>query len=962
MSEIPATPRSRRKWLLRLAALALTVMAFLALLTWFFATPLMENVLLPAAAHRMLHANIDTTGLDIYPILKADTVQFSDFKTPNAPVLSISNLEAPWRWPARDGRYIDSFSASDATLQIQSGDTMESNLGFVIGLLNAPSSGIDPMPYIPRTIDIAQIKAGIYLQDWHTRLQGLALAASIDAIDRAHLRLYANDAAIEWRNPLSNAVESSSFELSSASVTGTPAGYEAQLELHAPDLADITLAARMADEGAMHIDVPAATLYPAYWRGLAAGLTGLDLQFDPIQIEGAAFEGSKQGATWENWTAQAGLHTPHFSLAVPEIAAAEGPLSISLSGSQEEALHATVSASFGEGQHLSLSSEGKDPISWSATSEGIPAVWLAPAAARVNNAVLNQFIQESHLALNAAGTWTSGTLKGNAELNFTQAGRALKPLVLNFERGADHFEAALESRQEDALLRLALRQQQDSGMLVEASATALPIAAWWPQPLPLGLDGLITASVSADFTDVGNVPWQATLQSDRIGSTATGWPESMPLQASLTGAIETPGTVRVSGEAAFGGGNMLKLEDTRYAAGTLTTSLECAIYLEDWAAFGGVPDLYGDLVVQASLQAAGEQLTGNFTATAERLGHGDFALPYRSAITLQSQATWNTATRAGVLNELQMALPPGTAISSASVDLNPLETGYDIAMKATRIESDLAQLAKLGYAESAEGTFNADLPLLHAGGGELRVEATGIAITAATLFLSDGGPRFFDLSLSGAGNYAPGEQITGALQASRVESGGARITAISGTWNFGDAGLKFSPLNATLFGGAVEASAVLQPLTEGLPITFNATFENVDLAAFTTEMKPPDVNLTGIVRGTVQVAIAAGQLTLFEAHLEANEGVTINRDMVESILLSQQFGGVTGAAVTRTLRKVLGDEPQRPFDSAAMDLTLEDGRITGDARLESESLGLTVDIKADPKAILEALRARQQNP
>ncbi len=82
--------------------------------------------------------------------------------------------------------------------------------------------------------------------------------------------------------------------------------------------------------------------------------------------------------------------------------------------------------------------------------------------------------------------------------------------------------------------------------------------------------------------------------------------------------------------------------------------------------------------------------------------------------------------------------------------------------------------------------------------------------------------------------------------------------------------------------------------------------------------------------------------------------------MVEQILLSQQVAGVTGGkTLGKVVQKVIGEGEQRPFDRATMDLGFEGGRITGQARLESEQLNLTIDIKADPEALLEALRIQQ---
>ena len=95
--------------------------------------------------------------------------------------------------------------------------------------------------------------------------------------------------------------------------------------------------------------------------------------------------------------------------------------------------------------------------------------------------------------------------------------------------------------------------------------------------------------------------------------------------------------------------------------------------------------------------------------------------------------------------------------------------------------------------------------------------------------------------------------------------------------------------------------------------------------------------------------------------LESTENFSMNRDMVEQLLLNQYMDDVTGGRqMGRMIQSVLGKKAQTAFDCARLTLGLEEERIAGVALLESKSLNLTVDIKADPPALLEALRVRQE--
>jgi hypothetical protein len=120
--------------------------------------------------------------------------------------------------------------------------------------------------------------------------------------------------------------------------------------------------------------------------------------------------------------------------------------------------------------------------------------------------------------------------------------------------------------------------------------------------------------------------------------------------------------------------------------------------------------------------------------------------------------------------------------------------------------------------------------------------------------------------------------------------------------------------------------------------------------------------LTGIVRGEMFCVLTPSQLRDFSLMLESTENFSMNRDMVEQLLLNQYMNDVTGSRqVSRMLQSVLGKKPQTAFDRAQIKLGLEESRIAGTALLESKSLNLTVDIKADPPALLEALRIRQEH-
>ncbi|HQL95349.1 MAG TPA: AsmA-like C-terminal region-containing protein, partial [Candidatus Hydrogenedentes bacterium] len=187
---------------------------------------------------------------------------------------------------------------------------------------------------------------------------------------------------------------------------------------------------------------------------------------------------------------------------------------------------------------------------------------------------------------------------------------------------------------------------------------------------------------------------------------------------------------------------------------------------------------------------------------------------------------------------------------------------------------------------------------------------------------------------------------------------GTRWSALAGKTRLDRGVVLLEEAAAAVFGGSVGMTGSAALVEPGMPLKADMTVSDVDLSVFTQEFKPPSVVLTGRLSGTADLLVRGGKLADLHVDLTASSGFSLNKDMVEQLLTSQYVTGMTGGKqVSDVVRDVLGDAPQRPFDAARITLGLRDGRIEGVARLESRTLNLTMDIKADPEALLEALRA-----
>ncbi len=289
----------------------------------------------------------------------------------------------------------------------------------------------------------------------------------------------------------------------------------------------------------------------------------------------------------------------------------------------------------------------------------------------------------------------------------------------------------------------------------------------------------------------------------------------------------------------------------------------------------------------------------------------------------------------------------------------------EVTLSGLHTESGLAPVVSKGFLDAATGEATLDLESLWVSGAQVTGGTGAFSVELAEATRPGAVARLQGIHaemafLVRSENSTPVLQGTGSIAGDLLEAGGVKLRAINGALRGEGRRLHVENLTSDLLGGRLVARAEIGVLEAGLPVHIFADLHDVDLGLFTEEFEPPSVVLTGKVSGNGAIQLSPSGFEDFEAQLTAEKGITLNRGMVEQILLSQQVAGVTGGkTLGKVVQKVIGEGEQRPFDRATMDLGFEGGRITGQARLESEQLNLTIDIKADPEALLEALRIQQ---
>ena len=536
----------------------------------------------------------------------------------------------------------------------------------------------------------------------------------------------------------------------------------------------------------------------------------------------------------------------------------------------------------------------------------------------------------------AAAPWFFGDVRldsapAGKDVRFAATARvnALPPVLLRWEDGKD-------------------------GFLLGAS-----VDQWTPGQL---------AAASPLFAAAQVLPFASVSLDARLGPTAAGWAFSgtgrLEPRAGDDGVLtlETDGTWAggvLSGRARMvqGEGTALALNGVRYApaTGRGEAAVTGPVDLAHFAKQAGFGDLWGTCTVDARVRrdAAGAVIADPLTLSFETLGYGGLGIPYGTPLVLSlpvrrdAEGVW--------AGPVEASLGAGTSFRAARVSWD----GQGLSLVDGVFETDGAPLASKGWLGAAEGRATARCASL-AWPVSAAPQTVEYEAAFARLDLPAGWGTVKGLGARGQLNWDGGGAAgSGTLSADEATVAGATLRGLAATVRLYGAGVALEQTAFGLFGGTVTGDARVAPLAPGLPGSFSVAVEQVDLAVFTEEYKPPSTRLTGKVGGRVSASLDVNGLTALDVDLKSDGPLTMNRELVERLLASEYLQGMSGGKrVEQVLRDVVGDAPEIPFSGAAVKLGLDAGRIAGTARLESAKLNLTLDIKADPGALLEALRAR----
>ncbi len=75
----------------------------------------------------------------------------------------------------------------------------ERNHDFVLDLLNAPATGFDPMPYVPRAITVSALALGIETEFASLRLDNLEASSTVDSLTQSRWIVQGEQVTGSWR-------------------------------------------------------------------------------------------------------------------------------------------------------------------------------------------------------------------------------------------------------------------------------------------------------------------------------------------------------------------------------------------------------------------------------------------------------------------------------------------------------------------------------------------------------------------------------------------------------------------------------------------------------------------------------------------------------------------------------------------------------------------------------------------
>jgi hypothetical protein len=973
-------PRPKRRWLRRIfLALvpALLIFTIGAGTLWYLEIP--QRAALNYLARTLgvtLEVDHITVGRELF--LGFVTVHDQPATEDEQPPLELYWLRLAYDAFPEDGRYLSRLDLVEPTIDLQRYADGQTNYDFLLRLRDRPKreTSSDYTAWVPQFVEVIDAAVKFASPAGSLGLKNINVEARLDSAEEFVLSLGSFQGNVDIDATRAGAVIIDEQGELTAKIQRDGDDYSIRAHADLPALAAVEAAGEFNRRGeGWYADarIDTFTLAPAAAGGVLATFLPIPLQFDRLELTDSHFKGLIALDNMQVPDAQVNLNAQALVIGTPEAPWYTGDLQLT-GATSDEGRALSLNAKLGRGQALDLTvsgglNEGEATLTFGGWSEPdlesvIPAAYREAVTSR---------LQFRELKANVALGWKDDQFTTNTRLDLITAGGT--PAVLGIE-GTGPLDPETEAPRFTGPVALSLGDQKLAGNLtlaanktftLDATLNAVDPNLWLQQWLDMNtlkdLATLLSGALNIATTpDSAAVPIAIDLSTPEFRYSTGAFTMAPPLTVKGTLAYNPEAKTVTADRLAtnFGGDNAavfskLQVDLNPFAFRANTEGDTALDLIGGWFGF---KDLFGQAHFSGPVRFRNNEVTAEFKIAADPLGYGDLVAPYGTPVTSEGVFTMNLDAKQGSLKPLSLAIGESTTITSPGFDLKfspfALEGPAEIA-------TDFYPVVAMGMLEGFTGTGSFKGPISVKDGAFQFDFATDIA--AKEVILPDRLLALLDTTFTGqVRRGVEGLGGEGALSIGQAVVAGAAITNASGQARFEGDNVVLENLEGQVFGGSVRMTAILGLFAEGRPIRLQGSLSAIDLAAFTAEVKPPQVVLTGIASGNFTIAFTNGEITELQLMLQSNEGFTMNKDAVARVLMEQQLIDMTGGKqMQKIVDDVLGKSEQRPFDRATVDLSLQDKRVVGPAQLESKGLNLTIDILADWSAIMEGLKIRQKD-
>ncbi len=926
-----------------------------------------------AVAGRLLHAEVSLSGLRLRPDLRIASLRISD-PGHTTPVLEARDIAATYRlaWPGPGRRIIEAVTVDAVHVRLH--DAADGgNHGFITALLSAPPKDepADPLPWIPRSITVEHATLDLQQPGVALLLDGISARVQIDDLAN-YTAAIAADGLSGHLTTLSPPVNER-FRDGAVEVTAAASGNEWRVDIARFDVPGLVHARaavnlyRDGDATRVVASIPSASAGPLPVEPLARFLGLPPARFEALHIENGALDLRRSAAGWQADEARADAAFSQLEVGDAGARWYAGDLSLHAALQEDDTPAVGLRAVLGGGQKLEalIRQEGTG-IRGTASLSGWTKADVAQSVPEAYQPLFAHVTTLERLSATAevylAGAAYEGSLTATARLGKEDASiEAAARGTLNDANGIT-LDGAARAALAGGALTLEATQHPGQAPATRIALENVRVGPWmqavWGTPVPelpaATLNGTATIGGALDALDVSldiaatDAVW-GTLRLDEGAVLDLDGDLTVQVSERLLAADALTVIIGPELTATISDGRLSLLD---YSA---SAQVDGEIDLAWAGAWLGQPDLWGDATFSAPLRNEGGYLRASFHAEAPSLGYGNLTIPYGSTLVADGRAVYDTLKSELRGEALTATIGEGTRLTTRPWTVRLGSLRGEVPFELT---SDFVPIVAMGYLQDAEGTIEARgaLHLAETAHIEAEVKAAAAHFTLPGAIALVTGATF-----DGRAGYGPALSGEGMLTAESTVVAGAIIGGLSGPVRLEGDTVVAAGLTGTLFDGPLTVDASAGLLREKLPFTLDARGTGLDLALLVEQVKPPRVTLTGPADATLHLELDQEGLQEVKVTSQSTGALTVNRDIIQQVLLSQYVQGVTGGRqLDRVVRDVLGTADQRPFDSGALDLDLVDGRLEGQAVLTSGALNLTIDLHVDPEALVAAMQLTQQ--